>query len=93
MMPRGTSEPSEGTHVNISAVTPCWWLYAKVGIRASSGHLALQLLEAPASFAFAIIDKLDRSVTVKRPGDERSLNSRRWSHRHSSRHCRGAPSI
>ena len=32
-----------------------------------SGHLALQLLEAPASFAFAIVDKLDRSVPVNGP--------------------------
>lgn len=44
----------------------------RIGIRASSGHLALQLLEPPASFAFAIIDKLDRSITIKRPGDQRT---------------------
>jgi hypothetical protein len=43
----------------------------RIGSVAAAGHLALQLLEAPASFGFAIVDKLDRSVTVKRPGDER----------------------
>ena len=65
----------------------------RLAARAASAHFALQLLEAPACVAFAIVDHLDRGVPVDiGPVTIGASNSRRWSRRHSSRHCRGAPS-
>src|SRR6185295_12814012 len=43
----------------------------QIGGGAASGHLALQLLEAPACGAFAIVDHLDRGFPRHRPVDDR----------------------
>ena len=47
-------------------------LAGQIGGGAASGHLALQLLEAPACVAFAIVDHLDRGFPRHRAGDDRS---------------------
>src|SRR6185369_13705905 len=44
----------------------------QIGGGAASGHLALQLFEAPACVAFAIVDHPDRGFPRHRAGDDRS---------------------
>src|SRR4029077_16304874 len=60
-----------GSFANVGDATPRYGHCVPDSRGASSRHFALQLLEAPASFAFAIVDELDRCVPAQRPADAR----------------------